>query len=160
MWMGAGLIAFFLTFTFDDKIALYRYGANLWPAVIAVLLMACITLHCAYSFFFQHALEKEQENEGNSEEHPPLRKIWPIFAVPAAYVFSLPYVGFYVATLIFLPLYTYIIQRQDFWKALGICVSVVSLLLIIFTKFLFVPFPVGTLPLFYELNSEIVKILY
>ena len=29
-----------------------------------------------------------------------------------------------------------------------------------FTKFLFVPFPVGTIPLFYTIISEIVNLLY
>ena len=155
-WFGAGLVAFLLTFTFDDPIALYRYGANLWPAIIAVLLMACIVLHSVYTFFFSHAGGEDPD----TEEHTPLRKMWPIFAVPAIYVFLLPYVGFYVGTLLFLPLYTYVIQRERFLKVLGICVSVVCLLLIIFTKFLFVPFPVGTIPLFYNINSEIVKLLY
>lgn len=156
LWFGAGLIAFILTFSFDDKIALYRYGANLWPAIIAALLMICITAHCVYNYLFQHAVQEESD----AEEHEPLAKIWPIFAVPAIYVLALPYAGFYVSTLVFLPAYTYIIQREKFLHTLSICLPVVSFLLIIFTKFLFVPFPVGTLPLFYELNSEIVKLLY
>jgi hypothetical protein len=156
LWFGTGLTAFFLTFTFNDEITLYRYGANMWPAVIAILLMICITLHFSYCFLYSHVAKTEE----NQDEYARLRDIWPVFAIPVVYVLALPYIGFYAGTLIFLPLYTYSIQRKDLLKILLICVPVVCILVIIFTKFLFVPFPVGTLPLFYDFNAEVVNLLF
>jgi hypothetical protein len=155
-WFSIGLLGFLLTFSFNNEIALYRYGANTWPAIISVLLMLCSTLYFSYCFLFNHTVNAEEAQE----EHACLRDIWPVFAIPIVYVLSLPYIGFYVGTLIFLPLYTYSIQRKNLLKTLFICVPFICLLEVIFTKFLFVPFPVGTLPFFYALNSEIVTLFY
>ncbi|MDR2744591.1 MAG: tripartite tricarboxylate transporter TctB family protein [Desulfovibrio sp.] len=156
IWFGIGLAAFLLTFTFDDKIALYRYGANTWPAVVSVLIMIATAIRFCYCFLFSHTIKKEE----NQEEHALLRDMGPVFAIPTIYVLSLPYIGFYAGTLIFLPLYTYLIRRKDLLKVLFICVPTICLLEIIFTKFLFVPFPVGTLPFFYTFNSEVVNLFY
>lgn len=156
-WFGIGLIAFLLTFTFNDTIALYHYGANRWPAGIAVILMACASMQ--YGYYLFHQSVKEEEKEDN-EYCIPLRKMWSMFAIPIGYVLLIPYIGFYAGTIIFLPIYSWSVSRENLLKTLVICDSVACLLVVIFTKLLFVPFPVGTLPLFYQFNSEIVKLLY
>lgn len=153
-WFGTGLAAFALSFTFNDVIPLYRYGANTWPAIIACLLMVCIALHCGY-----RALVRPQPEEERQEAALP-GNIRTVFVIPVCYVLALPYAGFYAATLVFVPLYAWRIGQCGLGKTLLACIPAVCVIITLFTKFLFVPFPTGTLPFLYEFNSFIVTLLY
>lgn len=156
-WFGVGLAAFLLTFTFDDEIPLYRYGANVWPALIALCLMACITILFVYSSVSKKFLE-DAEEEGT----PPLNlfTIFGTFSVPVFYVLLIPYIGFYVGTIFFIIIYSYIMSKANILKVILVSVPISFIIIVIFTKFLFVPFPVGTVGIFYAINSEIVNLLY
>ena len=151
--LAVGIAAFLLTFTFDDEIALYRYGANLWPAILSLGLILCTVIIFIHTLFYGDTSIEEAEGTD-------LKTLARIFILPIFYVILLPYIVFYSATIIFLPLYTYIIHMKSFLKVLLRCLAVACVIVIIFTKFLFVPFPVGTIPLFYTINSEIVNLLY
>ena len=151
--LAVGIAALLLTFTFDDEIALYRYGANLWPAILSLGLILCTVIIFIHTLFYGDTSIEEAEGTD-------LKTLARIFILPIFYVILLPYIGFYSATIIFLPLYTYIIHMKSFLKVLLRCLAVACVIVIIFTKFLFVPFPVGTIPLFYTINSEIVNLLY
>ena len=151
--LAVGIAAFLLTFTFDDEIALYRYGANLWPAILSLGLILCTVIIFVHTLFYG---DSSIEEEGGTN----LQTLARVFILPIFYVILLPYVGFYSATIIFLPLYTYIIHMKSFLKVLLRCLAVACVIIVVFTKFLFVPFPVGTISLFYTINSEIVNLLY
>lgn len=156
-WFGVGLAAFLLTFTFDDEIPLYKYGANVWPALIALCLMVCITILFVYS-----AVSKKFLEDAEDEDSTPLTlfTVFGTFAVPVFYVLLIPYIGFYVGTIVFIVIYSYIMSKASLLKVILVALSVSCIIIVIFTKFLFVPFPVGTVGIFYTINSEIVNLLY
>lgn len=155
-WFSVGLAAFLLTFTFDDEIPLYRYGANVWPALIALCLMLCITILFVYSSVSKKYLQDAE----NSDTPLTIFTIFGTFSVPVFYVLLIPYIGFYVGTILFIPLYSYIMSKAGIVKTLLVSLSASFIIILIFTKFLFVPFPVGTINPFYGINSEIVNLLY
>lgn len=152
---GIGLLAFLQTFGFSDPIALYRYGANRWPAAIALsIMLSSLCLYVYRRCVPGHTEEKE-------EQSPPLnwRRV-PVFLVPILFVALLPYIGFYAGVLIFLPLYSWFLGQRRILKTLAVCLPVAALIIVVFTRYLFVPFPVGTWPGFYEFNSALVAFLY
>lgn len=153
---GIGLIAFLQTFGFDDHIALYRYGANRWPAAIALSIMFSSLCLYVYRRCVPH-LKKDEV-----EERPaiPLRQRLPVFLVPIVFVALLPCIGFYAGILIFLPVYSWFLGQRNIIKTLSVCLPVAALIIFVFTRYLFVPFPVGTWPGFYEFNSALVAFLY
>lgn len=155
-WFSVGLAAFLLTFTFNDEIALYRYGANTWPAVIAIALMICI----AILFIYSSVSRKLERDAKATEDIPATVNLWGTFAAPILYVILIPYIGFYVASVLFVPAYSYIMGKMPFLRCICVSVPAVLLLIVIFTHFLFVPFPVGTINFFYLINSEVVNLLY
>ncbi|WP_297045616.1 tripartite tricarboxylate transporter TctB family protein [uncultured Desulfovibrio sp.] len=155
-WFSVGLAAFLLTFTFDDEIPLYRYGANVWPAIISLCLMLCITILFVYS----SVSKKFLQDADNSTTPLTIFTIFGTFSIPVFYVLLIPYIGFYVGTIIFIPVYSYIMSKASIIKIILVSVPASFIIIVIFTKFLFVPFPVGTINAFYVINSEIVNLLY
>lgn len=51
-------------------------------------------------------------------------------------------------------------SKASIIKIILVSVPASFIIIVIFTKFLFVPFPVGTINAFYVINSEIVNLLY
>ncbi|HIU17051.1 MAG TPA: tripartite tricarboxylate transporter TctB family protein [Candidatus Avidesulfovibrio excrementigallinarum] len=153
---GIGLIAFLQTFSFDDPIELYRYGANCWPAAIAVSMMVCSL--CLYGY--RRIAPPSKEDAAEDPDDLPFRKRVPVFVIPIIFVLLLPYIGFYAGVLIFLPVYSWFLGQRRILKTLSVCIPVAALIIFIFTKYLFVPFPVGTWAGFYEFNSALVAFLY
>lgn len=152
---GIGFFAFIQTFGFGDPIALYRYGANRWPAAIALSIM--LASLCLYAY---RLCAPSRAQETDAAPSPPFVRRLPVFAVPVIFVALLPSIGFYAGILIFLPVYAWFLGQRNILKTLSICLPVAALIIFIFTRYLFVPFPVGTWPGFYEFNTALVAFLY
>ncbi len=153
---GIGLVAFLQSFSFDDPIELYRYGANCWPAAIAISMMVCSL--CL--FLYRRYVPASSADTEEEEDHIPFRRRIPVFVIPIIFVLLLPYIGFYAGILIFLPVYAWFLGQRNIRKTLSVCFLIAALIIVVFTKYLFVPFPVGTWPGFYEFNSALVAFLY
>ena len=118
--------------------------------------MLCITILFVYS----SVSKKFLQDADNSTTPLTIFTIFGTFSIPVFYVLLIPYIAFYVGTIIFIPVYSYIMSKASIIKIILVSVPASFIIIVIFTKFLFVPFPVGTINAFYVINSEIVNLLY
>jgi hypothetical protein len=102
------------------------------------LLLICFAL-ALLLFFLSPPKQKRLPNNIFSKERL-LTIIFTIF-----YIIIFPLIGFFTATFLFLTFYMWYFQREKIWKYIFISAIYLSLIYIVFQKFLFVCFPEGLL---------------
>ena len=157
---GFALLAWLAAADFATPLPLYRYGADGWPKAIALGLSGSATLLLLYRLIFTP--EEAEAFTPVEQDAQPVSK-WRkavVFAIPMLYAVLLPYIGFYVATFLFLPLYTRLLGEKRILRLLLVTCCTAVCIVVLFSKYLYVPFPVGSLPLFYDINSFISELMY
>jgi hypothetical protein len=102
------------------------------------LLLICFAL-ALLLFFLSPPKQKRLANNIFSKERL-LTIIFTIF-----YIIIFPLMGFFTATFLFLTFFMWYFQREKIWKYIFISAIYLSLIYIVFQKFLFVWFPEGLL---------------
>lgn len=102
------------------------------------LLLICLSLSLLL-FFISSPKEKRLASNIFSKERL-LTIIFTIF-----YIIIFPLIGFFTATFLFLTFYMWYFQRENIWKYIFISAIYLSLIYVVFQKFLFVWFPEGLL---------------
>lgn len=159
-WLGFAALAYAFTFAFDREIEIYRFGAAGWPR--AVILLLALAALCQ----LVQALRAPEESHPESEEGadrsgaaPATRgdgyyrlRVALTLLLPLAYAASLDHTGFYVTTPFFLAGYLFVIGERRARFLILVPLVIYLLLLLFFTKLLFVNLPVGNLHPFYDVS--------
>ncbi|MDR1659702.1 MAG: tripartite tricarboxylate transporter TctB family protein [Desulfovibrio sp.] len=159
---GFSLCAWLAAAEFSVPLPLYKYGADGWPKAVAL----CMAFSAACLFVYRLVQGAPPDDPGiEAEVSRPLLEVnlfrnAAVFGVPLLYALLLPHIGFYMATILFLPLYTWLLGERKFLR-LGVvtgCTAVV--IIVLFSKYLYVPFPLGNWGVFYDINSFISELMY
>ena len=158
-WLGFAVLAYAFTFTFDREIEIYRFGAAGWPRAVIVLLALAALCQLA------QALRAPEEPGPGPEEGAERSGMAPAghgggyrlrvaltLLLPLAYAASLDYTGFYVTTPFFLAAYLFVIGERRVRFLVLVPLVIYLLLLLFFTKLLFVNLPVGNWHPFYDVS--------
>ena len=167
VWVSLGIIVYFLTGEFDQKIAEYAYGPTGWPRALCIAVVVGATGQLAYqALTFSGSYEKPVGDEGEGKASTAGPKVglrgWRlvqrlgIFALPLIYLFFVPAFGFYVVTPFFIAGLLLLLEVRTPSTLLSVTAVIYLLLLLIFTRLFYVALPVGRIPFFYDLNNAVI----
>ena len=168
IWITIACAAFALTYQFDEPLAQYRYGASGWPRTLILAIVLFALIQALWSFFVSRGKGAVDTGEAQVSDTPPtglaagastyLKRIG-AFIIPLLYLFLMPRAGFYIMTPLFISGYMALLGERRWVHLAGTTLLIYVLSLIVFTKLLYVPLPVGNWPGFYDINSLFVALI-
>jgi hypothetical protein len=169
IWLTLSILAYSLTFTFDDPLVTYRYGAASWPRtiILAIVVFALIEAISNFLAFRKNAPPKTTGMEGGKDEETEktvsgtkvnLKRLT-TFAFPLVFLLMIPRMGYYVSAPFFIAGFMFLLGERRTFHLVVTTFLIYAVTLLVFTKLLFVPLPEGTWPGFYEISSWILRLL-
>ena len=156
IWLAIAFFFYSQTSRFDEDIASYRFGATGWPRTLAICVAIGATGQMLYRIFRETTPSPVAEALAEDVSAWTWAQRLGILVLPIVWLWTIPYVGFYVSTPIFIFALLLILEVYA-WRALiGVTAVVYGLVLLLFTRFFYVGLPVGTLDGFYEANNWII----
>ena len=168
IWITIAGVAFALTYQFNEPLAQYRYGASGWPRTLILAIALFALIQACWSIFISRGKGAVETAEAQVSESTPTRsaagfltylKRIGAFVVPLLFLFLMPRTGFYIVAPFFIAGYMLLLGERRLVHLVGTTLLIYVLSLVIFTKLLYVPLPVGTWPGFYEINSFFVALI-
>ena len=158
-WLGFAALAYAFTFTFDREIEIYRFGAAGWPRAVIVLLALAALCQLAQALRGRKGSRPESEEGTDHEGTAPATRgdgyrlrVALTLLLPLVYAASLDHTGFYVTTPVFLAAYLFVIGERRVRFLILVPLAIYVLLLLFFTKLLYVNLPVGNWHPFYDVS--------
>ena len=169
IWLALGSLAYGLTYSFDNHLENYRYGAASWPRVIilAMVIFALIEAILDLVELRRHGPSGAVVTDGAADTTPEktisgvtihLKRL-ATFGVPLLFLFMIPRMGYYVSAPFFITAFMLLLGERQLKHLIGTSLLIYCVTLFVFTKLLFVPLPEGTWPGFYEVSSWIIVLL-
>ena len=162
-WLLISLIFFIVSFSFNQPIEIYKFGATGWPRVI-LFLMALV---CLGNFYYAYSKgSKAQEGRvGAKENDEPIEytsigqyfKTGMVLMLPLIYALSLKPVGFYSGTPIFIALIMIAWGERRVRFILINTILIYAILIILFMLVLNAPLPQGNMSPFYDISAFMLK---
>lgn len=160
-WISFAALAFIFSFEFDRDIEIYRFGASGWPRVLIVL----IVLAALAQLFLGH--REQQVSSGPAAEPEDATetslldrlRIALVLGLPLLYAALLDTSGFYFTTPIFIFAYLFLNGERRVGWLVGVPVFIYSVLLLVFTKLLYIGLPVGYASPFYEFSNWLLVLI-
>lgn len=157
VWLLIAGVFYGLTFRFSGTTGVtFEWGPAAWPRA-ALIIMAVVAV--ANYLTHRPVGAAASERQGSVRSRQAVINLIGLFAIPLVYVWLLPRIGFYIATLIFLPVYMrYLGERR--WKFIaGVTLLLFALVNLVFTHIFFAGLPTGNWPGFYEVSSWFVTLI-
>jgi hypothetical protein len=168
IWITIACVAFALTYQFDEPLMQYRYGASGWPRTLILAIVLFAVVQALWSVFVSRGKGVVDTGEAQVSDTLPtgsaagastyLKRIG-AFVIPLFYLFLMPRAGFYIVTPLFIAGYMALLGERRWVHLVGTTLLIYVLSLIVFTKLLYVPLPVGNWPGFYDINSLFVALI-
>jgi len=160
VWLALAAVAYGLTRQFDEPLSVYRFGAASWPRALIVLMVivALGQLGSRLEWFRRPLAAGERVVAAPVAGGARLRRL-ATFALPVLYVFLLPRAGYYAVTPFFLAAYMLLLGEHRLRHLVGTMLLIYALVLLAFTKLLFVPLPTGVWPGFYDFSNWFLSLI-
>jgi len=161
-WLLAAVVAYALTYEFDEVSPTYQFGPAAWPRALLIgVMIAAVMLWWLPGAAGSGGKSSEKEKDGDP---PPgltrrdhMRRI-AIFAVPVIYVFTMDKFGFLLATPFFLIGYMYLLGYRRWRRLIPLCGAIYCAVVLLFVVLMSTPLPQGV-GFFHSLNGEILNYL-
>ena len=162
-WLLIAVIFFAVSFSFNQPIEIYKFGATGWPRVI-LFLMALVALGNFYHAYSKGS--KAQEGRvGAKENDAPIEytstgqyfKTGMVLILPLIYALSLKPVGFYSGTPIFIALIMIAWGERRVRFILTNTILIYAILIGLFMLVLNAPLPQGNMSPFYDISAFMLK---
>lgn len=158
-WIGLAAGAWLLSFEFAGKDMLFRWGAEFWPRLVASLIVILSVLQ----FVLRYRSLRVSTTASASRPFPAIAhgqaaRMAITFLFPLVYAFLMPRMGYYLLTLVFIPVMMLIFGVRRPVHLFGTAAAIYVAFILVFSKFLAVPLPTGYWPGFYELNTSFADI--
>ena len=162
-WLLISVVFFVVSFSFNQPIEIYKFGATGWPRVI-LFLMALV---CLGNFYYAYSKgSKAQEGRvGAKENDEPIEytsigqyfKTGMVLMLPLVYALSLKPVGFYSGTPIFIALIMIAWGERRVRFILINTILIYAILIVLFMLVLNAPLPQGNMSPFYDISAFMLK---
>ena len=162
-WLLIAVIFFAVSFSFNQPIEIYKFGATGWPRVI-LFLMALVALGNFYHAYSKGSRAQEGR-VGAKENDEPIEytstgqyfKTGMVLILPLMYALSLKPVGFYSGTPIFIALIMIAWGERRVRFILTNTVLIYAILIGLFMLVLNAPLPQGNMFPFYDISAFMLK---
>lgn len=132
-------------------------GPSFWPRLILALTMGVCVFELIFRWFFDMAgasgllsqVEQQMEGDGGVADEPEkrdLRQLLVGIGLTLAYVWSLPLLGFAVATAVFIALFIWLGTYRRVTVVAAISVLGTLALMFVFMKVVYISLPLGAKP--------------
>jgi hypothetical protein len=168
IWITIACVAFVLTYQFNEPLAQYRYGASGWPRTLLLAIAVFALINVLWSVFLsgrkgiiaesERKVSESLSTDSTSGATTYLKRIG-AFVIPLLYIFLMPRAGFYIITPLFVGGYMALLGERRWVHLVGTTMLIYVLSLVVFTRLLYVPLPVGNWPGFYDINSFFVALI-
>lgn len=166
-WLGLACTAWLLTFAGGPRPSMFRWGEQVWPRAVILLIAGTAILRCVLEWRrLRQAMpaatvaSDAPSRAGDAEAVARSRLVVPaILGIPLVYAYLLPRTGFLVATPFFIAAMTILLGERRPGHVLAITVAIQSAVIIVFQMVFFVPLPVGRWPFFYDLTTRFMTVL-
>lgn len=164
VWLALAAVAYGLTFQFDEKLYVYRFGAASWPRALILLLVVVALCQMASRLgWFGGGRPRSEPDARPAPPGPPevsaYLKRAATMALPLLYVFFLPRAGYYAVTPFFVGGYMWLLGERRLHHLVGTALLIYAIVLLIFTKLFFVPLPTGVWPGFYDFSNWFLSLI-
>lgn len=163
-WLALAGVMWIYSYQFDRVIKTYAFGPVGWPrGVIALMVVFAIAsflsqwrqLRLGGSAFPPTPDAGEEARVGTAGAV----QLFAAFALPFFYLWLLPRAGFFATTPFFLAGYMFVFGIRHKRHLIGTTLAIYALVLLVFSRFLYVPLPTGNLPGFYEFSNALLILL-
>ncbi len=168
IWLAIASAAYALTYEFDEPLDQYLYGATGWPRVLIAAMAIFAAVQATANIIKCHRRRGTDRVEAPSSHGSSggaetgtliIIKRLGTFAAPLVYLFLMPRIGYYIITPIFLAGYMMLLGERRLIHLIGTTLMIFALTMVVFTKLLFVPLPIGNWPGFYEINNLFLSLI-
>ncbi|MDH5748172.1 MAG: tripartite tricarboxylate transporter TctB family protein [Rhodospirillales bacterium] len=168
-WLLFAIGAFAYTYSFNQDIEIYRYGAFGWPRAVILLIFLAAMFQFYEDVRFSKQLheihgitETDGDIDASEETEVPRTNHFRLAAtlfVPVIYASLLELIGFYSLTPVFIAIFLYIAGERRWKRLIGVTVFIYVFILICFAKLLYVGLPTGNLHPFYDFSNWLLVII-
>jgi hypothetical protein len=164
IWMTVAAGMWIYSYSFDRELSTYALGPVAWPRAV-ILLIAVVAI---VSFLSDWRITKNQPVVGLDDE--PLvteqrmdgaarLRLACAILLPLVYVWLLPRAGYFAATPFFIAGYMRVLGMESWRVIFTTTIVAYSLLLLLFSKLLYIPLPTGNWPGFYDFSNWLLVLL-
>lgn len=165
VWIGIAAIAWIYSYEFaggGGEAMLFRWGAEAWPRAVIIGLTLCAICQCVVELRRATGRGNAEDDDGKSKARYDFQAITGIvatFMLPLLYAFLLPRTGYYATTPFFIAaiMYTFGVRRP--LHLIGTNILIYGIILLVFSKLLFVAMPTGYWPGFYDFSNWFIGLL-
>ncbi|MSP68353.1 MAG: tripartite tricarboxylate transporter TctB family protein [Alphaproteobacteria bacterium] len=161
VWLAIIAFMWAYSYQFDRNIRNYAWGAVGWPRGILLIMLLCAVLSFGFELAAQRRGQKltsvwySENEEGTDVSTGATLRIVLTFAVPLGYLWLLPRTGYFVTTPLFLVCYMFLLGQRRPRHLIGTTLGIFAVLVLMFSKWLFIPLPTGNWPGFYDISNFI-----
>ena len=149
-WLAVAAFFYGFSFSFAGAGNDETLGPAVWPRVFCFVLLIVATLHLARGMDEEEAIE---------DAGPAVLPSLKLFVVPILFVFLIPRIGFYPATVLFLLGQLLVLGERRPVVLATATIGIAAAIFLVFTTIFFVAVPLGTWPGFNEMNGRFVTLL-
>ena len=146
------------SYKFDRELQSYAFSPVAWPR--AVLLFIAFAAVLAWAAERKQSRSPE-DGPARTTVRPPLTptrigatvRLLAAFLIPLIYVWLLPRAGYFATTPFFLAASMRTLGLTRWPLVIGLSLAIYALMLLLFSKLLFIPLPTGNWPGFYDFSN-------
>lgn len=163
-WLLFAAGAFALTFTFDQEIEIYAFGAAGWPRAVTLLVALAALgqlwadLRAGPASASGYAVVDAARRGGDAAVRFYSRMALTL-GLPLLYASLLETIGFYCLTPFFIAAYLVLLGERRWPWVLGITLGIYAMFLLLFARLLFVGLPTGNVSPFYDVSNWLLVVI-
>ena len=168
VWLSISLGMWIYSYRFDLGQAVYALGVAHWPRAVIVF-MAITAILCFVERVSRGGANDNTDDEGvdqavelgeGTASSVGVRlRILCTFVLPLVYLWLMPRMGYFITTPIFLASYIYLFGETRWKHVVVASFGIYAIMLLVFSKLLYVPLPTGNWPGFYDFSNALLILL-
>lgn len=162
-WLVLAATFYGLSFDFADQAGTtFEWGPAAWPRGAVVLtVLAAVANYLANRPVGGRAAHGVETSADSTvwRSRSEMLSVACMVAIPLVYTWLIPRVGFYFATLLFLPTYMRFLGERRWWLIVVVSLSLFALVNLVFTVLFYAGLPTGRWTVFYEASAWFVNFI-
>jgi Tripartite tricarboxylate transporter TctB family len=158
IWLALVIGMWVYSYQFDRKLQSYAFGPVAWPRAVLLFIALAAVIACAADWRRNRATEARSAADSVPTPRTPTRlganlRLLAAFTLPLLYVWLLPHAGYFATTPFFLAASMRTLGLTRWPLVIGLSLAIYALMLLLFSKLLFIPLPTGNWPGFYDFSN-------
>lgn len=164
IWLVVAAAMWLYSYEFDRELSTYALGPVSWPRAI-IALIAITAIGAGISDWRRRQQQAALGDQTGSDvdevvmDSAAMLRLGAAIVLPLAYVWLLPRAGYFATTPVFLASYMYVLGVNSWRTIAAVTIAAYAVLLLLFSKLLYIPLPTGNWPGFYDFSNWLLVVL-